>query len=159
MALGLGYLELPQGSLAVLFWSFYLFSSQLFIDLIFYVLYSGYPWWKVDDEDAGNQKCLYPRLSFRDLCLVRENLVKNPVPWFFFLSFFFFHAHLIPQRFREIFLCSIEQLEKRCEKLKICSVFLVKKLFWSMLNLHHLILNGGIIIHLIRKETLSSNFG
>ena len=76
-----------------------------------------------------------------------------------FSSFFFFHAYLIPQRFREIFLCSIEQLEKRCEKLKICSVFLVKKLFWSMLNLHHLILNGGIIIHLIRKETLSSNFG
>ena len=78
---------------------------------------------------------------------------------FSFFFFFFFHAHLIPQRFREIFLCSIEQLEKRCEKLKICSVFLVKKLFWSMLNLHHLILNGGIIIHLIRKETLSSNFG
>lgn len=46
-----------------------------------------------------------------------------------FSSFFFFHAYLIPQRFREIFLCSIEQLEKRCEKLKICSVFLVKKLF------------------------------
>ena len=44
VALGLGYLELPQGSLAVLFWSFYLFSRQLFIDLIFYVLYSGYPW-------------------------------------------------------------------------------------------------------------------
>ena len=47
----------------------------------------------------------------------------------FFSFFFFFRAHLIPQRFREIFLCSIEQLEKRCEKLKICSVFLVKKLF------------------------------
>lgn len=37
MALGLGYLELPQGSLAVLFWSFDLFSIQLFIDSIFYV--------------------------------------------------------------------------------------------------------------------------
>ena len=38
--------------------------------------------------------------------------------------------------FREVFFCSIEQLEKRYEKLKICSVFLVKKRFWSMLNLH-----------------------
>ena len=99
VALGLGYLELPQGSLAVLFWSFYLFSSQLFIDLIFYVLYSGYPWRKVDDQDAGNQKCLYLRLSFRDLCLVRENLVKNPVPWFFFLFFFFFSCSFDPSAF------------------------------------------------------------
>ena len=39
---------------------------------------------------------------------------------------FFFHAYLIPQHFREIFFCRIEQLEKRCKKLKICSVFLVK---------------------------------
>ena len=31
--------------------------------------------------------------------------------------------------FREIFFCSIEQLERRYEKLKICSVFLVKNVF------------------------------
>ena len=43
-----------------------------------------------------------------------------------FSFFFFFHANLIRQHFREIFFCNIEQLEKRCEKLKICSVFLVK---------------------------------
>ena len=65
-------------------------SSQLFIHLIFDILYSGYPWWKVDDEDAGNQERLYLRLSFRDLCLVRENLVKSPVPWFSFFFFFIF---------------------------------------------------------------------
>ena len=72
-------------------------------------------------------------------------LVQNTVPWFLFLFLFLFFFFML--------IWSLSILVKRCEELKICSVFLVKKLFWSMLNLHELMLNGGIIIHLIRKET------
>ena len=47
---------------------------------------------------------------------------------FSFFLFFFFHSYLIPQHFIEIVFI-IEQLKKRCEKLKICAVFLLKERF------------------------------
>ena len=115
VALGLGYLELPQGFLAVLFWSFYLFSSQLFIDLIFMFFLVDTPGEKLTTKMLET-KNVYILDCHSEIFVWYVKILSKIRS----LGFSFF---------REIFFCSIEQLEKRYEKLQICSVFLVKKRF------------------------------